>query len=78
MVHSENKATATKYITGESYPLKRTRKLNFTRVEDWLMNYLPAHELFTKTNHKPIDLHFKFNTFSINFVPSLYFKLPTI
>ena len=39
------------------------------RVEDRLMNYLPAHELFTKLNHKPIDLHYKFNIFSIIFVP---------
>ena len=27
------------------------------RVEDRLMNYLLASELFTKINHKPIDLH---------------------
>ena len=32
------------------------------------MNYLLAHELFTKINHEPIDLHFKFNIFSIIFV----------
>ena len=35
------------------------------------MNYLLAHELFTKINHKPIDLHYKFNIFSIIFVPLL-------
>ena len=29
------------------------------------MNYLLAHKTFTKINHKPIDLHYKFNTFSI-------------
>ena len=39
------------------------------RVEDRLMNYLLAGELFIKTNHKPIDLHYKFNIFSIIFVP---------
>ena len=33
------------------------------------MNYLLAGELFTKLNHKPIDLQYKFNTFSIFFVP---------
>ena len=33
------------------------------------MNYLLAHELFTKINHEPIDLHSKFNIFSIIFVP---------
>ena len=33
------------------------------------MNYLLAHELFTKINHEPIDLHYKFNIFSIIFVP---------
>ena len=40
------------------------------------MNYLLAGELFTKTNHKPIDLHYEFNIFSIFL--SLYFHLPTI
>ena len=35
------------------------------------MNYLLAHELFTKINHEPIDLHFKFNIFSIIFAPLL-------
>ena len=33
------------------------------------MNYLLVGELFTKINHKPIDLHYKFNIFSIIFVP---------
>ena len=40
------------------------------------MHYLLAHELFTKINHEPIDLHYEFNIFSINF--SLFCKLPTI
>ena len=39
------------------------------RVEDRLMSYLLAHELLTKIIHEPIDLHYKFNTFSIIFVP---------
>ena len=33
------------------------------------MNYLLAGELFTKINHKPIDLHYKVNIFSIFFIP---------
>ena len=33
------------------------------------MTCLLAHELFTKINHEPIDLHYKFNIFSIIFVP---------
>ena len=36
---------------------------------DWLMNYLLAGELFTKINHKPTYLHYKFNIFSTIFVP---------
>ena len=40
------------------------------------MNYILAGELFTKINHKPIDLHYKFNIFSIIFSP--YFQLPKI
>ena len=36
------------------------------RVEDRLANYLLAGELFTKINHKTIDLHYKFNRFSVN------------
>ena len=39
------------------------------RVEDRVMNYLLAHELFTKIKHQPLDLHYKFNIFSIIFVP---------
>ena len=39
------------------------------------MNYLLAHELFTKINHKLIDLHYKFNIFSIIFVPLLQVNL---
>ena len=35
------------------------------------MNYLLAHALFTEINHEPIDLHYKFNTFSRIFVPLL-------
>ena len=46
------------------------------RGEDRLMNYLLDHELFTKINHEPIDLHYKFNIFSI--ILSHYCKLPTI
>ena len=34
-----------------------------SRMEDRLMNYLLAHELFTKINHEPIDLHYKFNIY---------------
>ena len=41
----------------------------YIRVEDWLMKYLLASELFTKINDKPIELHYKFNIFSIIFVP---------
>ena len=29
---------------------------NFIRVEDRLMNYLLAGELFTKINHKPLKV----------------------
>ena len=43
--------------------------INIFRVEDRLMNYLLAGELFTKINHKPGDLHYKFNIFSLFFVP---------
>ena len=35
------------------------------------MNYLLTHELFTKINHQSIDLHYKFNIFSIIFAPLL-------
>ena len=42
---------------------------NKNRVEDQLMNYLLAGELFTQINHKPIDLHYKLYVFSIFFVP---------
>ena len=38
------------------------------RVKDRLMNYLLAHELFTKINHKPFDLYYKLNIFN-NFCP---------
>ena len=34
------------------------------------MNYVLAGELFTKINHKPIDLHYKFNIFQY-FCPSI-------
>ena len=43
--------------------------LDTHRVEDQLMNYLLADELFTKINHKPFDLHCQFNIFSVFFVP---------
>ena len=43
MAHLENKAGAMEYIKGQSYPMKT---LSVTRVEDWLMIYLQAHELF--------------------------------
>ena len=39
------------------------------------MNYLLAGELFTKINHEPIDLHYKFNRFSIISGSSLQYNL---
>ena len=42
---------------------KLTPLYEIIRVEDRLMNYLLAGDLFTKINHKPIDLHYKFNIF---------------
>ena len=46
-----------------------SKKLNGYKQVGGSAHELPAHELFTKINHKPIDSHYKFNIFSIIFVP---------